>query len=138
MSGKEKGWLMHKKDSFRPKASSFEGPRGIESLQEQRAGESRLRCDWHMRTGGAQARGPVPSSNALREEGAWQEAGAAKAEGGVLRGPWAGDANRQLGEFGLHAGGRTGSLRSWSLEQGWAGGEGRPVLLTEGRAGSQC
>lgn len=84
---------MHKKESLRPKASSFGGPRGIEALQEQRAGESRLRCDWNMHTGGAQARGPVLSSNAPREEGAWREAGAAKAEGGVLRGPWAGDTN---------------------------------------------
>lgn len=58
--------------------------------QENRPGEAGMEV-----VGGAQGRGPVPSSNALREERTWEETGAAK-QRGVIEGRSADDASQAI------------------------------------------
>lgn len=84
---------------------------GAES-QENRPGEAGMEV-----VGGAQGRGPVPSSNAVREERTWEETGAAKQRGGVLRGAQLLMQARQFGELGLCAVGNR-KPKNRSLVQG--------------------
>lgn len=82
--------------------------------QENRPGEVGMEV-----VGGAQGRGSVPSSNALREERTWEETGAAK-QRGVLRGAQLMVHARQFGELGLCAVGNR-KAKSRSLVQGRGG-----------------